>query len=95
MYLLSFNDFLFTEQFKTTIKALPVSGAGTEDKVKCHFFEELSEICGYRPIVNQSGIDSVTLPLTSGTISECLNLYLIATLQYQINYYYIFYVLTH
>lgn len=55
--------FLFTERFKAAIEALSVSGVGTKDKVKCHFFEELSEIFGHRPIVNQSGIDSTILPL--------------------------------
>jgi len=59
--------FLFTERFKATTESLSVSGIGTKDKVKCHFFEELSEIFGHRPIVNQSGIDSIILLLDPNT----------------------------
>ncbi|XP_077282254.1 uncharacterized protein LOC143908462 [Temnothorax americanus] len=50
------------KRFKATTEALSVSGTGTKDKVKCPFFEELSEIFGHRPIVNQSGVDSTVLP---------------------------------
>lgn len=80
--------FLFTERFKATTEALSVSGAGTKDKVKCPFFEELSEIFGHRPIVNQSGVDSTVLPpdLTISMIFECLSLYLIVVLLYYFNY---------
>lgn len=81
-YFLHLIIFLSTERFKATIGALSVSGVGTEDKVKCPFFEELSEIFGHRPIVNQSGIDSTLLPPNPSTIFKYLNLYLIAALLY-------------
>lgn len=74
--------FSFTERFKAAIGALSVSGAGTEDKVNYPYFEELSEIFGHRPIVNQRGIDSTILPLDPSTIFKYLNLYLIAGLLY-------------
>lgn len=78
--------FLFTERFKATTEALSVSGAGTKDKIKCPFFEELSEIFGHRPIINQSGVDSTVLPPELSMIFECLSLYLIAVLLYYFNY---------
>nr|XP_012152120.1 PREDICTED: uncharacterized protein LOC100879135 isoform X2 [Megachile rotundata] len=30
--------------------------------MKCHFFGELNEIFGHRPIINETGIDSTLLP---------------------------------
>lgn len=47
------------KRFKSTVQALSVSGVGTDDKVKCPYFDELNEIFGHRPIVNLSGIDSI------------------------------------
>nr|XP_012152735.1 PREDICTED: uncharacterized protein LOC105664135 [Megachile rotundata] len=42
--------------------------------MKCQFFDELNEIFGHRPIINQTGVDSTLLPLdlsnkTSGEAS--------------------------
>lgn len=67
---------------------MSVSGAGIKDKEKnCPFFEELNEIFGHQPIVNQSGIDSTILQpswtLEPSTIFECLNLYLTTALLHQ------------